>query len=1373
MIKSSIVFILCLFFTVRASENMICGPWHFTLNCQNGNLESVRYGNTPEFSAVRHFQDDGKETGEFLLKKYRFNRELRRLTLELEHEPWTLTEFIDFDAHGIPGLLGRSAELKLSETRREPAKFLSFSPVFLLKGDFDYYMPGTVFADPRHYTLYENSASPMLSQTRRMREGNTHDMVPGERLRSAFFSGNTILLQAAGTTFLFLNDDRSDPMLAYMFKNRQNGPLLVKQRIGAGGWAYPGEVQTGIGTTYLFCRPATAIPTALDVDLPRFFQAIGAGAPADRPDWAERSMVYEIAPWYGVEEDRLRRLAVELLPRIRWMNFNTLYLQPVQSGVHYYLPLFYEQLSSRVGTEPQFREFIEEVHRSGLRAWLDIVPHGSNLKNIQARGDSADWLCFQQNGTVSSLTYKIDYLNPGHRERMRSTAESYMKKFNLDGYRIDMPYGSDYNWARPGFPNADTPVKINQEWWRQSLEKLGGVLPKLPYQRASLPNRKGGFAMVDLIRSEARRAKPDASVLAEQLSPMNGVSSDLIYDLCYTYLTWPCCSLAPEQFVPELSRYFYERDRLSPPGTRYLRVFQTHDTPANFGFLGTAAGRCAYASCVLSKGSPVLDMGMDWGHGTFLSRLHGIRAAHPELSFGKIHYYGIRHDSPAVWCTLHVWQGQCAAALVNFSPAKKSGRLTIDPKLTELDPVKPYFLVNEMNGRLLASGTRDKLTSLEITLEPFESAILCFREKAPAVSTAAAGTKQKAASGKLELQRRADGPAEVRTDCYTLELDTRSGMISRFHNSNGKEILNGCDLVFARRLPADQPAELKIQEKADLIELEFRRRFGNAAATLRYRCFPDRIELLTTLDGAPGGEFAQLVFPVAKPEDGFFQVRTVDGLLDDSFGPLPLPTTEERYQENGRMYRDKMECVYDSETRPLDPVQAVAGCFDAEGDGFEVRVPDPLNTAPANVSILRRTGTRQSPALVLACRTPSVLTAGFPETFAVELRPAVYRAEPQSGIGSMLKHDGVTLAGESSGYRIENDEYILRLRRTGDIRELVRKQDGKLLLRNQNLDAAGVLQGKVAQPRLDPQTGCLIRRRGDALYFRFLSMFPYDRNRCWAIREYAFNKGGVISAAWHVMPDRPLALDVDWNAETPAGVGFLEGPGAVAVKENVATLPGVVSSKPSLPGHWQSFTLQLRAGKGTAPALPDCGYLTARRQSIQPDLSWEIFGVAFSTAERKMIPNRLMTQYPDLASTFAGLSGNQAFDRKEKAAGEVSVRLSGMRIDSRQLQFGSLAATAELGILEPGEYSLAFQMKTAGLCPDADVPILLGGIHDSGNLPRWELTRLHPSRDSEWTRYHVPFRIDRTLGAALLEIRQSDEWGAGKCWIDDIAVTRK
>ena len=202
--------------------------------------------------------------------------------------------------------------------------------------------------------------------------------------------------------------------------------------------------------------------------------------------WAENSVFYQIVPIGlcgaprvnpappedepdGHTVSRIGKLS-DWIPHLQKLYVNALYLSPVfLSDSHGYDTRDYRRIDNRLGTNADFRAFVEQCHAAGIKVVIDAVFHhvGRNFwafRDVRARKwDSPyrDWFLINFDGNSAyndgfwyegweghySLV-KLNLRNPAVADYLLDCVHFWVKEFGIDGLRLDVAYSLEKDFLR-------------------------------------------------------------------------------------------------------------------------------------------------------------------------------------------------------------------------------------------------------------------------------------------------------------------------------------------------------------------------------------------------------------------------------------------------------------------------------------------------------------------------------------------------------------------------------------------------------------------------------------------------------------------------------------------------------------------------------------------------------------------------------------------------------------------------------------------------------------------------------------------------------------------------------------------------------------
>ena len=194
--------------------------------------------------------------------------------------------------------------------------------------------------------------------------------------------------------------------------------------------------------------------------------------------WAYESVFYQIyplgfcgAPFENDGQLQHRILKVEeWIPHIKKLGCNAIYFSPLfESDTHGYNTRDFQKLDCRLGTNEDFKQVVDKLHKEGIKVVLDgVFNHvGRGFFGfrdvLQNRENSAykDWfkIDFWGNSPYNDGlyyegwegNYDLVKLNLRHEPVVQYIFESidmWIREFDIDGLRLDVAYCLDHDFVR-------------------------------------------------------------------------------------------------------------------------------------------------------------------------------------------------------------------------------------------------------------------------------------------------------------------------------------------------------------------------------------------------------------------------------------------------------------------------------------------------------------------------------------------------------------------------------------------------------------------------------------------------------------------------------------------------------------------------------------------------------------------------------------------------------------------------------------------------------------------------------------------------------------------------------------------------------------
>ena len=210
--------------------------------------------------------------------------------------------------------------------------------------------------------------------------------------------------------------------------------------------------------------------------------------------WYDEAIFYHIYPLgltgapaqnaYGEPEHRLNTL-IPWIEHIREIGCNALYIGPLFESVgHGYETTDYKKLDSRLGTNEDLKNFVEECHKAGLRVIFDGVFNHTGrdffaFKDIKSNRENSrykDWYCnvnFWGNNEYNdgfsydnwggyNLLVKLNQRNPEVQNYICDVIRFWVSEFDVDGIRLDAADVLDFGFMRLLRQTANA---VKPEFW--------------------------------------------------------------------------------------------------------------------------------------------------------------------------------------------------------------------------------------------------------------------------------------------------------------------------------------------------------------------------------------------------------------------------------------------------------------------------------------------------------------------------------------------------------------------------------------------------------------------------------------------------------------------------------------------------------------------------------------------------------------------------------------------------------------------------------------------------------------------------------------------------------------------------------------------
>lgn len=149
-------------------------------------------------------------------------------------------------------------------------------------------------------------------------------------------------------------------------------------------------------------------------------------------------------------------------------------------------------IDARYGTDADVKYFCDKAHSLGMTVLFDYVPHGPSPDEPLAK-DHLEWCSRRQDGSLHDEWHCVsfDYNHPGYQEYTTNLVYDHVKRFGIDGARIDCAMGGLSNWRpygdnRPSGNSVKAGVNISK-FTREGFLKGGKTPFNLPENFNPIP----------------------------------------------------------------------------------------------------------------------------------------------------------------------------------------------------------------------------------------------------------------------------------------------------------------------------------------------------------------------------------------------------------------------------------------------------------------------------------------------------------------------------------------------------------------------------------------------------------------------------------------------------------------------------------------------------------------------------------------------------------------------------------------------------------------------------------------------------------------------------------------------------------------------
>jgi len=205
------------------------------------------------------------------------------------------------------------------------------------------------------------------------------------------------------------------------------------------------------------------------------------------PEWTADAVIYQLNTRQFTGEGTFKA-AQEHLPRLAEMGVDIVWLMPIhpigevnrKGGMGSpYAVKDYRAINPDLGTEEEFRAFVDAAHRLGMKVILDWVANHSAWDNPLTQ-EHPEWYTktpegglMPPEGTDWSDVVDFDYSHPALREYMTGSLAYWVREFDVDGYRADVAgyVPLDFWETARAEMDAIKPVFMLAEWDSRDMHR--------------------------------------------------------------------------------------------------------------------------------------------------------------------------------------------------------------------------------------------------------------------------------------------------------------------------------------------------------------------------------------------------------------------------------------------------------------------------------------------------------------------------------------------------------------------------------------------------------------------------------------------------------------------------------------------------------------------------------------------------------------------------------------------------------------------------------------------------------------------------------------------------------------------------------------
>ncbi len=556
-------------------------------------------------------------------------------------------------------------------------------------------------------------------------------------------AGDKIFFTAQGNdpdgdevTFLWTSDDQRNPTPLNINTSKQSWSLKVPST--------PGQY---------FLRLTATDPQGHEGMAQTYFEVFADGrvwlaSTESNPSWVRDAIVYQIfLPAFGRNGDFPS--AKDRLSMVKDLGANVIWLTPIyengeqinELNAGYNITDFFA-VHPQLGTIDDFRAFVDEAHRLGIRVILDITPNHVSafhpwLEDIQRYRDFSNYRPFIETRVLGNDRGLGQFVT------------------TVDGYPLYAHY-SNWTLANLNYSNIETfdyMMGVFKHW--VLAEGVDGYRMDVYW---GPQNRYGKNALWQPFRQEMKRVQPDIFILGETDAtgfgtennfPDAGGAADAAYD--WNFYGQVINALKGggiteldqrvRNYSPNLNYNHY-----TGPHSHYFRFLENHDEVRIAARFQRDVSFAAATLLFTVPGIPLIYAGQEVGETSKRGKINWQRPSAPIYFSYYQRLARIRNDfatfrSPKiktiasghsrVYAFLRPMQDQNAVVAINFSDATAQARLRLSESdfelSTALDPNKTYYFNDVLNDTFYVV-TKSSLDGYTVPLPRWGSRVMILAD---------------------------------------------------------------------------------------------------------------------------------------------------------------------------------------------------------------------------------------------------------------------------------------------------------------------------------------------------------------------------------------------------------------------------------------------------------------------------------------------------------------------------------------------------------------------------------------------------------------------------------------------------------------------